>query len=135
MNMGIEPFLVASSVNLICAQRLVRRVCGECVQPSPLPGEALQKIGFSPDDADRVIPSEGAGCEKCDRTGYKGRVGLYEVMEVTDSLRELILVGASSLELRRKALEEGMISLRGSGLRKIAAGVTTVEEVVRETVM
>jgi type IV pilus assembly protein PilB len=77
----------------------------------------------------------GTGCEKCNGTGYKGRVGLYEVMEVTDSLKELILVGASGLELRRKALEEGMISLRMSGLQKIKDGVTTVEEVLRETVM
>ena len=77
---------------------------------------------------------KGAGCEKCNNTGYKGRVGLYEVMEITDELRELILVGASALELRRKAIEEGMITLRASGLRKVKDGVTTIEEVVRETV-
>ena len=76
----------------------------------------------------------GAGCEKCNKTGYKGRVGLYEVMDITDELRELVLVGASALELRRKAVEEGMITLRGSGLRKIKDGVTSVEEVLRETV-
>ena len=79
-------------------------------------------------------PKKGTGCEKCNKTGYKGRVGLYEVMEITDELRELILVGASSLEFRRKAIEEGMITLRGSGLRKIKDGVTTIEEVLRETV-
>ena len=134
MNMGIEPFLVASSVNLICAQRLVRRVCAACKQPDPVPPPALVKIGFSPEDAATVVPMKGAGCEKCNGTGYKGRVGLYEVMEVTDELRELILVGASGLELRRKAVEEGMITLRQSGLRKIKDGVTTIEEVLRETV-
>jgi type IV pilus assembly protein PilB len=96
--------------------------------------QALEQIGFSPDEARSVTPYKGAGCEKCNRTGYKGRVGLYEVMEITEELRELILVGASALELRRKAADEGMISLRGSGLRKVKAGVTTIEEVLRETV-
>ena len=80
------------------------------------------------------MPNKGKGCEKCNNTGYKGRVGLYEVMEITEELRELILVGASGLELRRKAVEEGMITLRGSGLLKVKLGVTTIEEVVRETV-
>jgi len=81
-----------------------------------------------------VTPVKGKGCEKCNFTGFKGRVGLYEVMGVTDELKELILVGASGLELRRRAIEQGMITLRESGLRKIKAGLTTVEEVVRETV-
>src|SRR5574341_1098067 len=85
------------------------------------------------DDAKSVVPNKGRGCEKCNNTGYKGRVGLYEVMEITEELRELILVGASSLELRRKAVEEGMITLRGSGLLKVKQGMTTIEEVVRET--
>jgi len=134
MNMGIEPFLVASSVNLICAQRLVRRVCAACKQPVPVPPAALVKIGFSPEDAAAVTPMKGKGCEKCNNTGFKGRVGLYEVMQVTDELKELILVGASALELRRRAVEQGMISLRESGLRKIKDGMTTIEEVVRETV-
>src|SRR5437667_6652150 len=134
MNMGIEPFLVASSVHLICAQRLVRRVCSNCKEPSPLPAAALIQAGFTPEDANSVTPFKGKGCEKCNQTGYKGRVGLYEVMEIAEELRELILVGASGLELRRKAVDEGMITLRQSGLRKVKAGVTTVEEVVRETV-
>ena len=81
-----------------------------------------------------MTPMKGTGCEKCNNTGYKGRVGLYEVMEITEEMRELILVGASALELRRKAIDEGMITLRGSGLRKVKEGVTTIEEVVRETV-
>ena len=134
MNMGIEPFLVASSLNLVCAQRLVRRICTGCKVDDPVPPLALVNVGFTAELAETVVPKKGKGCEKCNRTGYKGRVGLYEVMEITEELRELILVGASALELRRKAIEEGMITLRGSGLRKIADGVTTIEEVVRETV-
>jgi type IV pilus assembly protein PilB len=134
MNMGIEPFLVASSLNLICAQRLVRRICKNCTEPHPTPPQALMQAGFSAEDAGTVVPNRGRGCEKCNNTGYKGRVGLYEVMEVSEELRELILVGASGLELRRKAVDEGMITLRSSGLRKVKDGVTTVDEVVRETV-
>jgi type IV pilus assembly protein PilB len=134
MNMGIEPFLVASSVNLICAQRLVRRICANCKADSPLAEKALADAGFTPEDASQVVPQKGAGCDKCNNTGYRGRVGLYEVMEVTDELRELILVGASALDLRRKAVDEGMLTLRMSGLRKVKEGVTTIEEIVRETV-
>ena len=134
MNMGIEPFLVASSLNLVCAQRLVRRICANCKIAEDVPPQALEQIGFSSEDARSVKAYPGSGCEKCNKTGYKGRVGLYEVMEITDELRELILVGASALELRRKAVEEGMITLRGSGLRKISAGMTSIEEVLRETV-
>jgi len=134
MNMGIEPFLVASSVHLICAQRLVRRICTGCKVEAPLPVAALVNAGYTEEIAQTVKPMKGEGCERCNKTGYKGRVGLYEVMAVTNELRELILVGASGLELRRKAVEEGMITLRGSGLRKVQAGLTTIEEVVRETV-
>ena len=133
MNMGIEPFLVASSVHLICAQRLVRRVCRHCTEPSPLPAPALAQAGFTPEDAARVTPRKGVGCGRCNLTGYRGRVGLYEVMEISDEVSELILVGASGLELRRKAVDDGMITLRQSGLRKVKDGVTTIEEVVRET--
>ena len=135
MNMGIEPFLVASSLNLVCAQRLVRRVCVNCKErrrPAAAGAGAGRLLGRA--TRATVKPYKGTGCEKCNGTGYKGRVGLYEVMEITDELRELILVGASALELRRKAIEEGMITLRGSGLRKIKDGVTTIEEVLRETV-
>jgi type IV pilus assembly protein PilB len=134
MNMGIEPFLVASSVNLICAQRLVRRICTQCKEDHPHAPEAMVTAGFTPDESKSVVPKKGKGCERCNGTGYKGRVGLYEVMEITEELRELILVGASSLELKRKAVDEGMITLRRSGLRKVMEGVTTVEEVARETV-
>jgi type IV pilus assembly protein PilB len=134
MNMGIEPFLVASSVNLICAQRLVRRICANCKADHPMPAQALIQAGFSAEDAKTVVPKKGNGCDKCNNSGYKGRVGLYEVMDITDELRELVLVGASGLELRRKAIEEGMLTLRMSGLRKVKDGLTTIEEVARETV-
>jgi type IV pilus assembly protein PilB len=135
MNMGIEPFLVSTSVHLICAQRLVRRICRECKEPFSLPQQAMIDIGFSEEESSRVKLFKGAGCPTCNNTGYKGRVGLYEVMEISDGLRELILCGASSLELKKKSEEEGMITLRHSGLRKIKDGITTVEEVVRETVL
>jgi type IV pilus assembly protein PilB len=135
MNMGVEPFLVATSVNLICAQRLVRRVCQECKEPLEIPPQALIDAGYTPEEAGSTVIYHGRGCAKCNKGGYKGRVGLYEVMEITDDLRELILVGASAVELKKKALEQGMISLRRSGLTKVAAGQTTLEEVVRETVL
>ncbi len=134
MNMGIEPFLVATSVNLIQAQRLIRRVCKDCKIEHPTPPEALVEIGFTADEARQIKTFKGRGCQTCNGTGYKGRVGLYEVMEVTDEIRELILIGASSLELRKRAVDDGMLTLRQSGLHKIRNGITTIEEVVRETV-
>jgi type IV pilus assembly protein PilB len=135
MNMGIEPYLVATSVHLICAQRLVRRLCKECREDVPMPAQALIDIGFDPAEAPGIKIYKGRGCQICNNTGYKGRVGLYEVMEITDGMREMILTGASAIELKNRAMEEGMITLRGSGLRKLKAGQTTVEEVVRETVL
>jgi type IV pilus assembly protein PilB len=135
MNMGIEPFLVATSVNLICAQRLVRRICRECKEAITMPAQALVDIGFTPEEAATVQLRKGRGCASCNNTGYRGRVGLYEVMEISEEIRELILSGASAMELRRKAIEEGMISLRLSGLVKIRDGMTSIEEVVRETVL
>ena len=134
MNMGIEPFLVATSVNLIQAQRLIRRICKDCKKEHPTPHEALMEIGFSAEEAKTLKTYKGRGCPSCNETGYKGRIGLYEVMEITDEIRELILIGASALELRKKSIEDGMISLRDSGLQKIRNGVTTIEEVLRETV-
>ena len=134
MNMGIEPFLVATSVNLIQAQRLIRRVCKDCKQEHQNPPEALIEVGFSTEEAKTLKTFKGKGCSTCNNTGYKGRIGLYEVMEITDEIRELILIGASALELRKKAIEDGMITLRESGLHKIRLGVTSPEEVVRETV-
>ncbi|HSF16734.1 MAG TPA: type IV-A pilus assembly ATPase PilB [Vicinamibacteria bacterium] len=134
MNMGIEPFLVATSVHLIAAQRLVRRVCSECKAQMDIPVQALIDAGFTPEEAKDIEVQKGRGCGNCNNTGYKGRVGLYEVLEVSEEVRQLILDGASAIELKQKAVEEGMISLRKSGLQKVRAGVTTLEEVIRETV-
>ncbi len=135
MNMGIEPFLVATSVNLIQAQRLIRRICANCKEEHQVPPTAIVEVGFSSAETGDIKTYKGRGCERCNGTGYKGRIGLYEVMEISEELRELILIGASALELRRKAIEDGMVTLRGSGLQKIREGVTTIEEVVRETVL
>ncbi len=134
MNMGIEPFLVATSVHLICAQRLVRRICKDCIQEQTLPQRELIDVGFTAEEAKTAKVYKGAGCATCNHTGYKGRVGLYEVMSIDDELRDLILVGASAIELKKKAMERGMITLRRSGLRKVQEGATTMEEVLRETV-
>jgi type IV pilus assembly protein PilB len=134
MNMGIEPFLVATSVHMIVAQRLVRRVCVECKEEVQLSEQALLDAGYDKAELPNVHIFKGKGCGTCNNTGYKGRCGLYEVMEVTDELRELILVGASALELKKKAIELGMITLRRSGLIKAMTGQTSLEEVARETV-
>jgi type IV pilus assembly protein PilB len=135
MNMGIEPFLVATSVHLIVAQRLVRRICTFCKEPFELPPAALVQAGFSEHEARTLKLFKGRGCERCSNTGYKGRVGLYEVLEVDDELKEMILSGGSAFELRQKAMQSGMMTLRMSGLQKIRDGMTSVEEVVRETVL
>jgi type IV pilus assembly protein PilB len=135
MNMGIEPFLVATSVNLICAQRLVRRICSNCKEVLKVPEQAMLDAGYTQEELATTQIFIGKGCGTCNKTGYKGRVGLYEVMEINDELRELILVGASALELKKKAVDNGMLSLRRSGLTKVALGMTTIEEVVRETVL
>jgi type IV pilus assembly protein PilB len=134
MNMGVEPFLVATSVHLVVAQRLVRRICQYCKEPIEQPVAALTNAGFKESEARHVRLFRGRGCERCSNTGYKGRVGLYEVMEIDDELREMILAGGSAFELRQRALAKGMIGLRGSGLEKIRLGLTSIEEVVRETV-
>jgi type IV pilus assembly protein PilB len=99
-----------------------------------VPVQTLIEEGFSPEEAKNVQIMKGKGCAVCNKTGYKGRAGLYEVMEVDDEIKELVLVGASALELKKKAIEQGMITLRRSGLIKVAAGVTTLEEVARETI-
>ena len=135
MNMGIEPFLVATSVHLVVAQRLIRRICSYCKEPIETNPQELMQIGYSEREARTLKLFKGRGCEQCGDTGYKGRCGLYEVMKVDNAVRDLILAGASSVELREQAIEGGMITLRGSGLQKIRDGVTTIEEVVRETVL
>ena len=129
IDMGIEPFLVASSTNLIMAQRLVRRICKNCKQPEAVPPEALVEIGLP--EGTEVF--HGKGCEKCNGSGYAGRQGLYEVMPITPALRELILDRASTSEIRKQAQKEGMLTLRQDGLVKVQKGITTIEEVLRET--
>ena len=134
MNMGIEPFLVATSVLLIAAQRLIRRLCARCKEEVYTPPQALIDIGFTPEEARIIRTYRPKGCHDCNNTGYRGRVALFEVMEISDDIRDLILVGASAMEIRKKSVEEGMITLRGSGLAKIRDGMTSIEEVLRETV-
>jgi len=136
VNMGIEPFLVGTAVNLIQAQRLIRRVCAGCKEElkEEVPAKTLVEIGVQPDEVGFKL-YKGRGCGTCNGTGYKGRVGLYEVMEITEGIRDLIMVGSTSVELRRKAIEEGMLTLRMSGIEKLKQGITTIEEVLRETVL
>jgi len=135
LNMGIEPFLVATSVHLICAQRLIRKICEDCKTEIKTPLQALINAGFSQEEAKTVRTHKGEGCKTCNGTGYKGRIGMYEVMEIGEDIQELILVGASAREIRRKAVEQGMLTLRQSGLAKIKTGLTTLDEVLRETVL
>src|SRR5215813_5092987 len=136
VNMGIEPFLVGTAVNLICAQRLIRRICAQCkVEVTDVPAKTLIEIVMAPEQVGTFKLYKGRGCGVCNGTGYKGRVGLYEVMEIGEGIRDLIMVGATAVEIKRKALEEGMLTLRMSGLEKIKSGITTIEEVLRETVL
>jgi type IV pilus assembly protein PilB len=135
MNMGIEPFLVATSVQLIAAQRLARRVCANCKEAVEMSPQALMNIGFKKEEVGTFTVYKGRGCDKCNSTGYKGRVGLIEVMGIDDTIRELILSGGTAIDIKKRAAENGMISLRRSGLIKIKDGVTSVEEVVRETIL
>jgi type IV pilus assembly protein PilB len=135
MNMGIEPFLVATAVNCIAAQRLVRKVCSQCAEDVDTSPQILIQVGFAPDEVKTLKVRRGRGCERCKNTGYKGRIGLFEVLLFTDEIRDMILSGASSIELKRRAIEEGMVTLRMAGLHKIRDGTTTLEEVLRETVV
>ena len=129
IDMGIEPFLVASSTVVIMAQRLVRRICENCKTEDKVPPEALADVGLPPDT--KVY--KGRGCERCNGTGYSGRQGLYEVMPITPEIREMILDRCSAAELQKNAVEQGMLTLRQDGLIKIQKGITTIEEVLRET--
>jgi len=133
LNMGVEPFLVASSLNLIVAQRLARRICSECKEPEEVPKQAFIDIGFEPDDLDFTY-YKGKGCDVCGGTGYKGRVALYEVMVINDAIKEAVLTGASVPEIKEEAIKSGMDTLRMSALKGIKAGITTIEETVRCTV-
>ncbi len=135
LNMGIEPFLVATSVQLICAQRLVRRICKNCKRQVESPSHAaLLELGYEPEEVDTLRVFRGAGCKVFNGTGYKGRVGLYEVMEISPEVKEAIIGNATAVELKRVAVENGMTTLRRSGLQKVRDEVTTIEEVVRESV-
>lgn len=133
LNMGIEPFLVASSVVMILAQRLVRRICLECKEVISVTPEALREAGFSQDNLEELVIYKGKGCGKCSDTGYKGRVALYEVMPVKSKIKDLILQGGTTEEIKIQAISEGMTTLRMSGLKKVLEGVTTIEEVLNNT--
>ncbi len=133
LNMGIEPFLVASSINIVVAQRLARRICDNCKEELHVSPEALVNIGILAAEASHTKVYHGKGCTKCSNTGYKGRVALYECMVMTDKLKEFVLNGASSAEIKRQAIENGMDSLRMSGMKFLKEGVTTIEEVLRVT--
>ncbi len=134
VNMDVEPFLISDSVVLVVAQRLVRRLCQDCCTRHNLTPEALADIGFTKEESTKVKVYKPVGCNKCHSTGYKGRTGLFEVMEVTDDIRDMILSRAQSKEIKKKAQENGMLTLRRSGLTKIMNGITSVEEVLRETI-
>jgi type IV pilus assembly protein PilB len=133
LNMGIEPFLVASSVNLIGAQRLVRKLCQDCNTPVDIPAETLIEIGVPPERVDDFQGMRGTGCRNCNNTGYKGRIAVYEIMTFNEELREFVLNGASTMELKREAIRQGMKTLRMSALGKMEEGFTSLEEVVRAT--
>ena len=133
LNMGIEPFLVASSVNLIGAQRLVRKLCSDCKEVTDVPDQVLIELGVPPEDTAEFQVMRGAGCRTCNNTGYKGRIAVYEIMVMTDELAEFVLNGASTLELKREAIRQGMKTLRMSALSKLSEGMTSMEEVVRAT--
>ncbi len=133
VNMGIERYLIASSVILVLAQRLVRRICTHCKERIDVPVSSLVDVGFGEEEAKNIQVYKGKGCEYCDFTGYRGRVAIYEVMPITDTIREMILSGASTDELKEQAIKEGMSTLRKSGLKKIKEGITTLEEVVSIT--
>jgi type IV pilus assembly protein PilB len=131
--MGIEPFLVSSSLNLIVAQRLARRVCKDCGEPVTVAPKALTDAGMKPDRVKFATPMKGKGCDNCNNSGYRGRVALYEVMPVKEDLKELILRGGSAMEIKREAARLGMKTLRQAGLSKVEEGMTTLEEVLRVT--
>ena len=133
LNMGIEPFLVSSSLNLIVAQRLARRICANCKEEVKIPPKALTDAGMKPERLKHTKPSKGKCCDDCNGTGFRGRVALYEVMPVKEEIKDLVLRGGSAIEVKREAIRVGMKTLRQSGLSKIEEGVTTLEEVLRVT--
>lgn len=134
LNMGIEPFLVSSSINLILAQRLARKICNECKEPVEISENMLKKLGVTPEQYGGVTFYEGKGCDDCNNSGNKGRIALYEVMPMYEPIKELVLQGASSLEIKNEAISLGMQSLRQSGIEKMLAGEINYEEVLKTTV-
>ena len=133
LNMGVEPFLVASAVNLICAQRLLRTVCKDCKEPIDVPDQTLIDLQVKLEDLPNFNVHHGAGCKTCNSTGHKGRLGVYEIMTMSDELGEFVLNGASTLELKREAIRQGMDSLRMAALKHLGRGITSIKEVVRAT--
>jgi type IV pilus assembly protein PilB len=133
LNMGVEPFLITASVNLVLAQRLARRICADCKREQPPDRQALVDMGFSEAQLEKATIMKGIGCATCNGTGYKGRVALYEVMRFHDELKEMVLQGASTAELKVAAIRRGMATLRASGIRKVLEGMTTPEEILRVT--
>ena len=133
LNMGVEPFLVSASTNLILAQRLVRKTCRDCKEEVQVPASALVNLGFSAQDGKSLTCYHGKGCSNCSETGYKGRLALYEVMVINEEIKKLVLDGASTIELREAARKNEMRTLRESGLQKLREGITTVEEIMRVT--
>jgi type IV pilus assembly protein PilB len=133
LNMGVEPFLITASVNLVLAQRLARKVCVDCKFEQPMDVRALLDMGFTEEQAQGTRIMKGRGCNTCNGTGYKGRIALYEVMRFSDDLKEMVLQGASTAELKAAAIKRGMVTLRMAGIRKVIEGMTTPEEVLRVT--
>jgi len=131
LNMGVESFLVSSAVNLVLAQRLVRRICPECRTVEEVPRAALLDLGVPEQEVDSFACYQGKGCAECSGTGYRGRIALYEVMVMHEKLREMVLIGASAPEIKREAMELGMLTLRQSGIRKLQEGITSLSEVLR----
>jgi len=134
LNMGIEPFLVASAVNLITAQRLGRRLCSECKEVEEVSKQALLDAGVAPDEVDDFVCYKGKGCSNCNDSGYKGRVGIYQVMPMFDEIREMVLAGANTAEIKRESMRLGVRTMRQAALKKLKEGVTSFEEVIRCTV-
>jgi len=135
LNMGVEPFLVTASLNSIVAQRLIRMVCSVCREETEVAPQVLIDLGVSPKEVSDfvVYKGEGEGCKNCNGTGYRGRIAVYEAMEITEELKEFILSGASSFEIKKEAVRQGMITLRQSALEKLKLGITSIQEVVRNT--
>ena len=130
--MGIPPFNIASSVLLIMAQRLARRLCEHCKEPDEVPEEALLKEGFAEDELQELVVYKAVGCDRC-TGGYKGRVGIFEVMPVSEEMGKIIMEEGNSLQLAAQAAKEGVATLRQSGLKKVKAGITSLEEINRVT--